>query len=103
MKHFLIKYRHKSGSQEDWHKAIAGFIAALNSDPAVKGKIAYRCLKNRDGTDYYHLAGAADEDASKALSSQAFFKRYQEQTKQAAGGEVEVVPLEMIAETEFRA
>ncbi len=102
MKHFLIKYRHKSGSQDDWHKAIGGFIAALNSDPAVQGKIGYRCLKNRDGTDYYHLASAADDDASKALGNQAFFKRYQEQTKLAAGGEVEVVPLELIAETDFR-
>jgi len=103
MKHFLIKYRFKAGSQEDWHKAIDGFIAALNSDPAVKGKIAYRCMKNRDGTDYYHLAAASDDSASKALSNQAFFKRYQEQTKLAAGGEIEVVPLELIAETVLRA
>lgn len=101
MKHFLIKYRHTNGSAEEWHQAIRGFIAALDSDPAVKGRIAYRCMKNRNGSDYYHLAVPQDEDANRVLSDQAFFKRYQQQTRAAAGGEVEVVPLEILAETEL--
>ena len=33
MKQFLIKYRFQNGSQESWHKDIAQFIAALDSDP----------------------------------------------------------------------
>jgi len=102
MKHFLIKYRFAGGSREEWHGHIAKFIAALNSDPAVKGKISYRCMKRRDGDDYYHLAAAVDDQASKALQSQEFFARYTEQSKAASGGTLEVVPLETIAETEFQ-
>ncbi len=102
MKHFLIKYRMTNASEEQWHQDIARFIAALDSDPAVQGKIAYRCMKNRKGTDYYHLAAAEDDQAIQALQSQAFFTRYNEQTRLVAGGEVEVLPLDIIAETKHR-
>ena len=62
MKQFLIKYRLKNGSPDAWHADIARFIAALNADPALKG-ISYRCMKHRDGNDYYHLATVADDAA----------------------------------------
>ena len=101
MKHFLIKYRFKSGTREQWHGEITRFIAALEKDPAVKGKISYRCMKNRKDDDYYHFAAAADDAAIKALQERAFFAPYTEATKVAAGGEVEVIPLEIIAATEF--
>lgn len=103
MKHFMIRYRRKNATAEQWHRDIANFIAALDSDPAVKGKISYRCMKGRDGDDYYHLAATADEAATKALQQTAFFPAYTARTKQVAGGEVEVLPLEIIAETAFRA
>ncbi len=103
MKHFLIKYRFQSGSEAEWHQHIARFIAALEGDPALNGKIAYRCMKRRDGDEYWHLASATDDDATRALSSRDFFKQYTEATKLAGGGSVEVVPLEIIAETVHRA
>jgi hypothetical protein len=102
MKHFMIKYRLKDKSEEEWHKDIVRFIAALDEDPDVTGKILYRCMKRRGGTDYYHIAAAADDDAIKALQSRAFFARYTQETGLAAGGEVEVLPLEIIAETKGR-
>jgi hypothetical protein len=101
MKQFLIKYRLKNGSPDAWHADIARFIVALNADPALKG-ISYRCMKHRDGNDYYHLATVADDAAVKALQSREFFSRYTEHTKHAGGGEVEVVPLEIVAETNQR-
>lgn len=103
MKHFLIKYRFTHGSPEAWHQAIARFIAALDHDPELKGKISYRCTKRRDGTDYYHLAAAADDQAIKTLQGRDYFPGYTEETKRVAGGEVEVVPLEIVAETSYRA
>ena len=99
MKSFLIKYRFQNGSEEAWHRDIAAFIAALDNDPALQGKISYRCMKNRDDSSYYHLAAAADEQAIKTLQSRDFFKHYTEKTREAAGGEVVVTPIEMIAET----
>jgi hypothetical protein len=99
MKYFLIKYRLKNSSTEAWHKDISDFIAALDGDPVLHGKISYRCMKSRNGDDYYHLAAAADEQAVKALQQSPFFARYTEKTKHAAGGAVDVLPLEIIAET----
>ena len=103
MKHFLIKYRFKSGTKEEWHRDIAAFISALDTDPGLKGRISYRCMKGREGVDYYHLASAADDQAIKALQERDFFKRYTERTKLVAGGEVEVLPLDIIAETAQKA
>ena len=102
MKHFLIRYRLTNGTAEKWHEDIAGFIADLDNDPVLDGKISYRCMKGRDGTDYYHLAAAVDEQAIRSLQQREYFKRYTDQTKLVAGGAVEVLPLELIAETRQR-
>jgi hypothetical protein len=102
VKHFLIKYRLKNAPEGEWHQDVARFIAALDADPALRGKISYRCMKGRGGADYYHLAAAADDDAIKALQSRDFFSRYTEQTKRVSDGAVEVLPLEIIAETGHR-
>ena len=103
MKHFLIKYRFTDGTKEQWHRDIGEFIAALESDSDLRGRIAYRCMKGREGPDYYHLASAVDDQAIKSLQEREFFKRYTAKTKSVAGGTVEVVPLEMIAETKLGA
>jgi hypothetical protein len=102
MKHFMIKYSFTNGSREEWHQNIVRFIAALEADAVVRGKISYRCMKARNSVDYYHLAAAADDDAIKALQANEFFSRYAEETKLASGGTVEVVPLDIVAETAFR-
>jgi len=79
------------------------FIAAIDNDPALQGKISYRCMKSRDGSDYYHLAAAADDQAIKALQASSVFKNYTEKTRKAAGGSVDVLPLDIIAETKLKA
>jgi hypothetical protein len=103
MKSFLIRYRLQNEPPEEWHKHISEFIAALDGDPAVKGKISYRCMKIRDSADYLHLATAADDQAVKALQQSPFFSGYAEKTRKVAGGSVEVLPLEIIAETQWKA
>ena len=104
MKHFLIKYRFQDGSPDEWRKHIERFIAAVEADQTLNGRIAYRCMKadNASG-EYYHLAAVADEEAAKALQQRDFFKRYSEETKRVSGGTVEVLPLAIIAETSARA
>ena len=102
MKHFMIKYQFANGTTEDWHREIGRFIAALDNDPELKGRIIYRCLKNRDDSSYFHLASAADDSAVKTLQARDFFKHYTEKTRQVAGGEVTVTPIELIAETSPR-
>ncbi len=99
MKQFLIRYSLKNGSAEEWHADIAQFIAAIEDDPELHGAISYRCMKRKDGADYYHLATPRDEAAVKALQSRDFFKRYNERARAVAGGEVEVIPLEHVAAT----
>jgi hypothetical protein len=95
----MIKSQFANGTTEEWHREIGRFIAALDNDAELKGKIIYRCMKNRDDSSYYHLASAADEQAIKTLQARDFFKHYTEKTRQVAGGDVVVTPMELIAET----
>jgi hypothetical protein len=99
MKHFMIKYQFANGTPAEWQREIGRFISALDNDPELRGKIGYRVMKNRDDASYFHLASAADEAAVKTLQGREFFKRYTEKTRQVAGGEVTVTPIEVIAET----
>ena len=99
MKQFLITYRFTQGSEKDWQEEITRFITALENDPELKEKISYRCLKSTKGSEYYHLATVADEQASKLLSTRDFFKHYTEQNDLISSGSTEVIPLELIAAT----
>jgi hypothetical protein len=40
-------------------------IAALENDPTLNERIGYRCMKSLEGSEYFHLATAADERAAK--------------------------------------
>lgn len=99
MKQFLIRYRLTNGTPDAWHQDVAKFIAALDGDPDLKGRISYRVMKTKDSSDYYHIASPADDDAVKTLQQRDFFKAYTEKTRAVAGGDVTVSPLEIIAET----
>jgi hypothetical protein len=108
MKHFLIKYRFKdgseAGSEANWREHIGRFIAAVEADATLNGRISYRCMKADNGSgEYYHLAATTDDEASKALQSRDFFKAYTDETKRVSGGTLEVLPLAIIAETSARA
>ena len=102
MKHVLIRYHFHNGSKEDWHRDIARFIESLDNDPELRGKITYRAMKT-SADDYYHLATVVDDRASEVLNSRDFFDRYTDRTNDVSGGTVEVVPLEVVAETVARA
>ena len=102
MKYFMIRYRFQNGTREQWHGEMARFIAALQAEPSLKDRISYRCMKAKQGDDYFHLAVTADDGAANDLQGHAWFKHYSEQTKQISGGTVEVVPLEVVAETGLR-
>jgi hypothetical protein len=97
MKHFMIRSKFANGTNEAWHGEIARFIAALDNDPELKGRIVYRCVKQREDTSHFHLASAADDAAVKTLPQRDFFKHDTEKTRQ--GGDVAVTPIEWIAET----
>jgi hypothetical protein len=101
MKRFLITYtrRPETGSPEDWHQQIVAFIASLDADPLLRGRINYSCMKKRDGLDYVHLAEVLDDDAGQALQQRAFFQSYSAAVRHTAGGVVEATPLDLIAET----
>ena len=101
MKRFLISYtfRLDRESEAAWQRRVAEFISAIDGDPELRGRIKYRCMKVRDGANYYHLAEAADESAIQALQQREFFKSYTEETRRVAGGEVTVSAIETLAET----
>jgi len=99
MKQFLITYRLKDGMEARRRAEIDAFVAAIDDDPALRGKLAYRCMKLAGEPRYYHVATAADDAAVATLQSRDFFTRYTAQTEACADGDVDVSPLELIAET----
>jgi hypothetical protein len=101
MKQFMIRYQRRNGSGEAWHRNIARFIAALDSDPELSGRISYRCMKVGDN-QYVHIATVTDDQVPKLLQQRDFFKRYNEQTRQIGGGEVDVSPIEIVGETKTK-
>lgn len=101
MKYNLIRYHFADGSKDDWHADIARFVADLEADPALSGKIAYRAMRTANG-DYYHFAAAADPQAAELLGERDFFERYTQKTGRAGGGQVVVEQLELVAETKFQ-
>ena len=74
MKHFMIKYQFANGTTEEWHREIGRFISALNNDPELKGKIIYRCMKNRDDSSYYHLARGRRRAGHQDPAAAGFFQ-----------------------------
>ena len=102
MNQSVITYTFETGERDAWHREIMAFIAHLDSDPDLKGRIAYRCLKERKGDRYFHFAAAVDDAAVKALQDKPFYRAYQEATRRAGGGKVEVIGLETIAAPTFR-
>lgn len=100
MKCSMIKYQFANGTTEAWHREVARFVAALDGDPELKGRINYRVMKSRDDASYVHLAEVTDDAVVKTLQSRDFFKAYQARTREvAAGGNVTVTPVELIAQT----
>jgi quinol monooxygenase YgiN len=101
MKRSLIAYTYRldAGSRAAWHRQVAEFIEQLDKDPALGGRIRYRCMKAKESESYYHLAEVADDQALEILRERAYFKRYTEETKRVGGGSVDVTPLETIAES----
>src|SRR5271155_3188836 len=96
MKNFLIQYRLTNGTEKDWHEEIVRFIAALDRDPELKGRIMYRCTKNREDGSYYHFASALDDQAIKTLQQREFFKTYTDKSRVVSGGDLVVSALEVI-------
>ena len=72
MKQFLIRYRRGGTDAETWHRDVAAFIAALDGDAELSGKISYRCMRIADSDDYLHIATPADEAAIKTLQSRDY-------------------------------
>jgi hypothetical protein len=99
VKQFLITYRVKDGLEDRRRQEIATFIAAIDADSELRGRVSYLCMKRGNGPEYYHIATVTDDAAVGLLQSRAFFSRYTEETELAADGEVEVSPLEVIAQT----
>jgi hypothetical protein len=100
MKYVLIKYHFSQGSREEWRRDIERFVESIRRDPDLRGKITYRAMKAAGGDDYYHLATAVDQAAADLLGERDFFDRYTTRTGEVAGGYVEVIPLEVVAQTE---
>jgi hypothetical protein len=98
---FQIAYTFRLGDDavEAWHHRVAEFIAAIDADPVLAGRVRYRCLKAQSGPAYVHLAEVADDQAAKLLQEREYFRAYTAEIRRVGGGVVEVTPFSLVAET----
>jgi len=86
MKQFLIKYQLKVGTEEQRRDEMVAFIAAMNGDPAVKGRISYRCMKVPGKPDYWHIVTAEDDASIVAMGGSGIESQPTRATEAAVRG-----------------
>ena len=104
MKQFLIRYRRGGTDAETWHRDVAAFIAALDGDAELSGKISrIAACASPTATIICISPRRQTRPPSRRCNPRDYFKRYNERTRQvAADGKVEVLKLDVVAETKNR-
>jgi len=94
----LIQYNY-DGDEGTWLAAMEDFVAAIDADPALRGKFSYRVNVAADGVGRVHV-GQWDSDETLAhLQSQPFFKTFAGKVGEFSGGGPNAGRMRLAAET----
>ena len=94
----LIQYDY-DGDEGEWMAAVEGFVAAIDADPALRGKFSYRTNIAADGVGRVHVGRWDDEETLAHLQAQEFFKQFAAKVGEFAGGAPNATRLRLAAET----
>ncbi len=94
----LIKYDY-DGDEGQWMKAVEEFVAAVDADPALRGKFAYRVNIAADGVGRVHVGSWDGVETLAHLQAQDFFKRFAAKVGEFAGGAPSATRLRLAVET----
>ncbi len=84
MQGILIQYSY-DGDENDWQKAVDGFLANIAADDRLVGRFNYRVFqKNEDGSRV-HLGTWDTDETLGHLQSQPFFKEFSGAVKAMSG------------------
>jgi hypothetical protein len=94
----LIQYDY-DGDEGSWMAAVEEFVGAVDADPALRGKFAYRFNIAADGVGRVHVGRWDGEETLAHLQSQDFFKRFAAKVGEFAGGAQNATRLRLAAGT----
>jgi len=94
----LIQYNY-DGDEGEWLTAVEEFVAAVDADPALRGKFSYRVDIAADGVGRVHVGHWDAEETLAHLQAQDFFKRFAAKVGEFAGGAPNATRLRLAVET----
>ena len=101
MLYSFIRYT-TQGPSEEWEREVNAFIAAIDGDPSLRGRISYRCFKEKDGVSFYHAAAAVDDAAVADLKEKPFFKPYSTKLRAVAKSGPEFTQMQLVGGTKIQ-
>jgi hypothetical protein len=75
-----------SGDEAAWKKATSDFIAAIDSDKEIAGRLHYRVNKARDGNRRVHWGWWDSPETVAKMQSRDYFKTFSAKVREMAGG-----------------
>jgi hypothetical protein len=98
MRSLLVQYTLQAGTQDEWRKTIADFIANVNNEPELAGRFIYQVMEGKDDpTQKTHLISFIDDRAGDDIEAKPFLDGFRKAISHFASGKQKVTPLTIIA------
>ncbi len=88
-----------SGDEAVWQKTIADFIAAIDTDAEVAGRLHYRVNKAREGNRRVHWGWWDKPETVAKMQSRDYFKTFSAKLREMAGDTLTTIPVTRHGET----
>ena len=98
MRSITISYKF-GGPEGEWRKMVGDFIAAIDGDPEVAGKITYQVATADDRETRIHWGRWDNQDTLRTMQSRDYFKTFAERLRELTGGQQNVMASDVILKT----
>lgn len=98
MRSLLVQYTLQNGTQDEWQKTIADFIANVNNEKELAGRFIYQVMEGRDDpTQKTHLISFMDDRVGDEIEAKPFLDGFRKAISRYADGKQKSTPLKIVA------
>ena len=98
MRTITIWYKYH-GPEENWRKVVGDFIAAIDGDPEIAGKLTYQVTIADDGETRIHWGRWDSQETLRVMQSRDYFKAFAQRVKEFAGGQPNSMSSDVVLKT----
>ena len=91
--HGITIFYDYDGEEAAWEQATSNFIAAIDQDPELAGRLHYRVNRAREGGRRVHWGWWDDPEIVPILQSRDYFKEFTARVREMAGRTLTTIPL----------